>query len=64
MVLRWPKLFPDYSLTPCFRTCRKRADALYGRNSSFKSQVTSCFNVSVINTNQSMAYLMSVLLSN
>ena len=42
-------------------TCRKRADASHSRNSSFKSQVTNCFNVSVtIITSKNMAYLMSV----
>jgi len=28
-------------------TCRKRADALHGKNSSFKFQVINCFNAFV-----------------
>ena len=46
-------------------TCRKRADASHGKNSSFKSQVIDCFNVfATIITSKIMAYLMSILLSN
>jgi hypothetical protein len=43
-------------------TCRKRADALHGKNSSFKSQVINCFHVFVtIITSKIMACLISVL---
>jgi hypothetical protein len=46
-------------------TCRKRADALHSKNSSFKSQVMNCFNVFVtIIISKIMAYLMTLLLSN
>ena len=38
-------------------TCRKRADASHGKNSSFKSQVINCFNVFVtIITSKIMAF--------
>ena len=47
------------------QTCRKRADVLYDKTSSFKSQVINCFNIFVpIITRKIIPYLMSVLLSN
>ena len=40
-----------------FSTCRKRADALHGKNSSFKFQVINCFNAFVtIITSKIMTY--------
>jgi len=46
-------------------TCRKRADALHGKNLSFKSQAINCFDVFItIIGSKIMAYLISVLLSN
>jgi hypothetical protein len=47
-------------------TCRKRADASHGKNSSFKSQVINYINVfvTIITSKIMMTYLMFVLLSN
>ena len=45
-------------------TCRKRANASHGKNSSFKSQEINFFNLFVTITSKIIAHLMFILLSN
>ena len=55
---------PNKYMQLFLKTCRKRANASHGKNSSFKSQAINFFNLVVTITSKIIAHLIFILLSN